>query len=205
MVKRRRGFNARIGEELARLRERPREGEAGTNELLESDWCALARTALTLSDGDEALEKLFVAAGLNPRNPSHWKFLVHVLARAFDLGKRGRPRRWGPEELCQLLNDFDRVHAKYAKESDIRICERLVNSHERYANVSAQTLRRKFQDALKRNPLIENVLKGRDESDWLRRRKKGGWRLKGSVSVRELMRFEILETIMTGWRKLGRK
>jgi hypothetical protein len=205
MAKHRKSVKARIGEELARLKERPREGEAGINELLKSDWCALARTALTLADGDEALEELFVAADLNPKNPSHWKFLVRVLAKALGSGKRGRPRRWSPEELCQLLNDFDRVRARYEKESDIRICERLVNSHERYANMSAQTLRRKFQDALNRNPLIENVLKGREESDWLRRRKKGGWRLKGSVSVRELIRFEILETIMTGWRKLGRK
>jgi hypothetical protein len=203
MTKNRKGVASRIAQETANLRERPREAEAGIDILLRSDWSAVAKAALTVGDNDEALKQLFADADLDVRNPVHWALLVRLLANLRLKSRRGAPLQWEPMELCQLLTDVDRVHHGSPGLSIERICQKLVKE-PRYKEVkSASTLRRLFYRALdpKTNPLVGRVLEGRNENDWLRSRRKAGWRMKGAVSVREIMLDEIIETLMTSWRK----
>jgi hypothetical protein len=202
MAKHRKGVVARIDEEIARL-ERPREAEVGIGVLLRTDWSAVARAALTIGDNDQALRQLFSAADLDVANPLHWASLVRSFANLRLRSRRGAPLQWGPMELCQLLTDVDRIRQESPRLSIERVCQKLVKE-SRYKEVkSASTLRRLFYRALdaKTNPLIGYVLEGRNEDDWLRSRRKDGWRLKGAVSVREIMLDEIIETLMTSWRK----
>ncbi len=205
----RKSIKARIDEEIAILKERPREGEAGIGRLPGDDWGAVSKTALALREDDESLEKLFAAADLDPNNPFHWAALARVLANIrFGSNKpAGRPHRWGPMEYCQLLNDLDRVKHQHPKWSIGQVCQSLVKDNERYKDLNARTLTRQFSDAVnpKKNSLLQSVLDGRDENDWLKRRRKRGWGMKASVSVRQLMLDEIITAIMSGWRKIERE
>ncbi len=200
------GTRARIDQQLAKLRDRPREAEAGIKDLLQSDPAAVYRTALTVDPDDLPMRQLFAAADLDPADPFHWKKLVTILA-ALRSQRPGAPLRWGPTELHQLMIDVDRIHSRYSRRSLDRICEELIAQGGRYKDFKPGTLRRKFYDSFdeQKNPLLRNVLDGRDEEDWLNRIKKSGRRVKGAVSIRDLMRSEVIETIMTAWRKLERK
>ena len=109
------GIKARIDERLATLSHRPRQVEAGLEALLQSDWAAVCRTALTIDDADARVKEIFAAADLDPSNPYRWKKLVSLLA---DLRSQrsGAPIRWRPEELCRLMIDVDRLQ----KTRDVR-------------------------------------------------------------------------------------
>jgi hypothetical protein len=208
MAKHRKSVNARIDEELARLRNRPREAEARIRALAESDWGAASKTALTLRDNDDYLKKAFEAADLDLRDPHHWAELARTLARLrFGSRKAGRRQRWTIDELCQLLKATYQVKKEHPKWSDLRISQKLVKDHERYAKLSAETLRRRLQDGLAQNKyeIMEKVFTSREGKDWLERRIKQGRGIKGIASVREIMLLEVIETILSGWRKLERK
>ena len=201
------GIKTRIDGELVKLRDRPREAEVGIEALPQSDREAICKTALNIDD-DTQLKEIFAAADFDPANPFHWKKLVQLLA-ALRSQRSGAPLQWGPEELRQLMIDVDRLHKKYPKRSVQRLCETLKEENARYANpnIKASTLRRKFYDGFdeQKNGLLKNLADGRNEKDWLRNRRKAGWRAKGSVPIRELMRLEIIETIMTAWHKVERQ
>jgi hypothetical protein len=208
MVKHRKSVKARIDEELAKLRQRSREAEADLKAISESDWGATSKTALTLRDNDDYLKKAFEAADLDPGNPYHWAELARIPARLrFGSRKAGRRQRWTIDELCQLLRGAYQIEKEHPKWSDRRICEKLVRDHERYAKLSAETLRRRLQDALAQNKyeILEEVFTSREEKEWLERRIKQGRGIKGIASVREIMLLEVIETILSGWHKLERK
>jgi hypothetical protein len=210
-MKTRKGVKARIDQELASLRQRPREAEAGYAPFLEGDWAAFAKTALTLGT-DKQLKELFAVGELDSNNPFHWRDLAKVLAKLrFGVPKSGRRRKWKAQDLCQLANDVASMANQYSKWSVLRMCEKLVRDNPRYAGQNPATLRRQFYEAIK-NPeaveLIRNIVNGRDDQDWhnwLRSRLKPGQRMKASASVREIVGHEILQMIMSGWRNVERK
>jgi hypothetical protein len=182
----------------APIRNRPRAEEIDSG----------AETALTLRDGDEHLRKTFEDANLDPRNPAHWAEVARAFANVlFGSRKPGRRRRWTNDELSQFLKTFYPIKDEHPKWSDLRVCEKLVKDHGRYAKLSAETLRRRLQDALGRdkNELKEKVFTDRDVKEWLDRRRRRGRGLKGIVAVREIMLHELVDGILSGWSKLERK
>jgi hypothetical protein len=201
----RRSFNARIDEKLAQLRER---GESGIATGPESDFRAYAKAALTIADDDEPLKKLFDATRLDPNNPAHWAALVGVLAKLrFGSRKKGRRQRWTTDELSQFVHEYYKLDQTHTKWSAGRICKKLVADNERYAKLSDQTLRRRFQDALNDDniALVKDSFSDDDVKEWLERRRRSGRGLKGLVSVREIMLGETIEMILSGLHKLERK
>jgi hypothetical protein len=70
MAKHQKSIKARIDEELAKLRQRPRETEADIKALSKSDWGAASKAALTLRDNDDYLKKAFEAADLDRHSTS---------------------------------------------------------------------------------------------------------------------------------------
>jgi hypothetical protein len=166
------GVKARIDHELAKLRATPRE-VAAIDDLLKTDPKAVYETALHVNKDDTQLKETFTDAGLDPTNPFHWRKLVQLLA-ALRSQKSGPPLLWGAQELCQLMIDVQRLREEYPKKSVEEICTKLIEENERYANldVTASTPRRKWYDGLdeKMNPLLKNLLDGRNEQDWLKSR-----------------------------------
>jgi hypothetical protein len=89
----------------------------------------------------------FRGAGLDSNDPDHWRFLlkeyietVHRRARA------GRARSWTDERLIKLASDFERIQHDHPDKSDSDICRFLVK-REDYSGLTANTLRRRLQDA----------------------------------------------------------
>ena len=63
-------------------------------------WAASVLTLAPNSEFDGPLADAFTAAGLDPKNPFHWRLLVSVFALAHFRKRRGRGR---PEEWSDTL------------------------------------------------------------------------------------------------------
>jgi hypothetical protein len=85
---------------------------------------------------DRAVITAFDKAGLDPKNPIHWNFLVYLFALAH-FGKRrgrGRPPEWKPERYTQLQRDFDRIRNEKPTIASIEVCRLLKKRHpDRYS------------------------------------------------------------------------
>src|SRR5262245_6146490 len=98
-----------------------------------------------------SLEAAFDSFGLDPTKPNHRDLLLALLAETYFESSRGRgqPKRWGEDELCQLLADFGTVKRKYPNEkSERELCGRLrkdVRFKERYRPFSTEPIRKKLQ------------------------------------------------------------
>jgi hypothetical protein len=126
-----RGIKGRIEQELAKMHVLPAADRA-MGGFTQTDFAAVCKTALRIDDSDADLKDLFRAAGLDYANPLHWRRLVTVLA-LLRSGRPGAPLQWGPEELCELLSDLDRLHSEAAaisrrKISVNELCRRLARS-----------------------------------------------------------------------------
>ena len=115
-----------------------------------------ANLALRPDTITEPIRKAFEQFGLNSANPFAWRLLLYVFADSH-FGPRitaaGAPRIWNDARWCELLSDFNQIKERKPKATESAICRFLKNDRtlgNRYANVSAETIRRNLQYA--RNP-----------------------------------------------------
>jgi hypothetical protein len=122
-----------------------------------------ANLALRPATITEPIREAFDRFDLDPANPFAWRLLLHVFADTH-FGPRitaaGAPKKWTDVTWCELLSDFDQVKARNPNASDTAICKFLKNDPafgNRYAKVSAATIRRNLQPA--RSPGYNETLK----------------------------------------------
>jgi hypothetical protein len=132
-----------------------------------ADWSdpetrsAAAHHALSINGQDSSLKKAFEAAGLDDRNPFHWRKLITYFADVHFGSNRkrsGRKTKWSDNKLCVLLHDFTQ-RKKYLssitdeKLTDRSICESMKHKTRfegRYSQYRTPTILRNLQRA--RNP-----------------------------------------------------
>jgi hypothetical protein len=106
-------------------------------------------SAPKIPDGPEwdIVRDAFKGARLDLNNPEHWPFLLKGYVETVHQRARSGPkRRWTDERLIKLASDFSRVQHDHPDKSDSDICRFLVKGED-YSELSAETLRRKLQDA----------------------------------------------------------
>jgi hypothetical protein len=106
-------------------------------------------SAPKIPDGPEwdIVRDAFRASNLNPSNPEHWPFLLKGYVETVHRRARGGPkRRWTDERYIKLGADFSKVQHRHPGKSDSDIC-RILAKQDDYSGLSANTLRRKLQDA----------------------------------------------------------
>jgi len=107
-------------------------GQFQTLASLPANIVAARREALSLSSknaNDESLRKAFAYAGLEPRNPRHWRILLDCFAEAHFGRRAGRPTKWSAINYDELLNQFDEQMARTPRLSVIAICKILKKAH----------------------------------------------------------------------------
>jgi hypothetical protein len=91
-----------------------------------SIWTAAAREAFDPADLERATKIAFSKFHLDPRNPHHWRLLLHFFADAhFGAPKRhpGAPRYWSDKQWCQLVADYYRTKARHPTKSKSGVCQ----------------------------------------------------------------------------------
>jgi hypothetical protein len=112
---------------------------------------------------DVPLLAAFAAAGLDQRNPEHWRELVSLFAKAhFEETPRGAPEKWGPLEYAWLLRDIVSVlqlkpKSKHFATSISKILRTQKPFKEKYAKHSQDHVRRLIREA--RSPSINKMLR----------------------------------------------
>lgn len=102
---------------------------------------------------DEQIGLAFNAAGLNHKNPWHWRILLGMFAVAHFGPKRRRGARklWAGDSYCQLLYDVEKVKAEHSWPSDRAACRVLAKRRVAYGEhgkqQTAETLRRAVREA----------------------------------------------------------
>jgi hypothetical protein len=112
--------------------------------------------------GFDPTNAAFDAFGLDPTTPNHRDFLLALLASVHFDGSRGpgQPRKWDEDKLCQLLADIATIKQKHPDKKENELCGKLKENapfKDRYRQYSAETIRRKLQDA--RNPEHNDALR----------------------------------------------
>jgi hypothetical protein len=149
--------------EDARLRNLPRVVDAlmgplseGINAVLLSNLddrlvhATLSKVALMLdeADPDDAeILRAFKAAGLNHRNPLHWRTLLECFAKAHFGKKKTKPVKWDNYELMVVLRDYLKVKKRNRpkKMSDVEVCKFLMKDKaykDTYSRYNLDALRR---------------------------------------------------------------
>ena len=100
---------------------------------------------------ERPLRTAFMKTGLDIHNDEDWKKLLVWLVYAIYSGKsHGRPPKWTPEKLRQLLDDVELVRGHDQKLTEGQCCELLSKgkgADGRYRGEKASTLRRVLQTA----------------------------------------------------------
>ena len=121
-------------------------------------FAADAALKLTGAEYNEPIRKAFDTFGLDPRNPFHWRKLLWYLAQAF-FGKPdlGRPKTWGSDRWCRLLQHFHKVSTSNPHLTEQTVCQLVKNRFdEEYRGVKTRTILRNLQYA--RDPQQNLVL-----------------------------------------------
>lgn len=87
---------------------------------------------------ESALNRAFSTARLDRNNPDDWRSLAVVLAVAVYAGTGNRDSRetiWDNDTFLTLANDYERVAAKFPKQTQIENCELLLKEQP-YANMA---------------------------------------------------------------------
>ena len=147
--------------EDARLRNSPRVVDAlmgplseGINRVLLSNLddrrvhASLSRAALILDEADPddaVILDAFKAAGLDHRNPLHWRTLLGCFAEAHFGKKTTKPVKWNAFELMVLLRDYLNAKHNRPKMSDLEICKLLMRDRaykDKYGKYNLDALRK---------------------------------------------------------------
>jgi hypothetical protein len=97
----------------------------------------------------QSVNKAFAQAGLDPKNPIHWKILVYLFAFAH-FGQwpgRGRQREWTGQRYAQLKSDFQKVRDEKPTISSIEVCRILKKRHGDRYGCSAERLDKEVKKA----------------------------------------------------------
>ena len=136
----------------------PEEGQ-GVSLAMIGDWDYWQ--LLTAKRG-ASLAAAFNAFGLDPTKPNDRDFLLALLASVHFDGSRGRgqPSKWDEDKLCQLHADIETIKQKHPDKKENELRRKLKENapfKDRYRQYSAETIRRKLQDA--RNPEHNDALR----------------------------------------------
>ena len=158
-------FDSGVGAKVsARLKEVEKEIGPDASVVL-PDFADPTMAILTLdpsSTFDQAAITAFNKAGLDPKDPIHWRLLVILFSWAH-FGKwrfRGRPPEWITRHE-QLLHDFYTIKNEKGEIKDIAVCRILRKRYsDRYAQ-SAERLAKEVKRAQdpKFNPTLAHLLK----------------------------------------------
>jgi hypothetical protein len=140
----------------------------------------LWRGILSLNEKDKRdIEMLqaFETAGLDHRNPFHWRKLLECFAEAHFGKKKTKPIQWDAYQLCVLLKDYFDVTRNRPGLSDLEACKLLKRDRsckDKYGDYNIDALRKlvrrakspKYNMLLRhpemRNPLLQQI---RDECE----------------------------------------
>jgi hypothetical protein len=114
-----------------------------------SSWVALR---LNIADeNDTAMLAAFAAAGLNHRNPLHWRVLLSAFSEVHFGKKRTKPIKWDPSAYWSVFIDCVNVvkEGKARNRSEIpAVLAKDKRYKEKYGNYSSHALRRLVRHAL---------------------------------------------------------
>ena len=111
---------------------------------------------------DKPLVMAFAAAGLNHKNPFHWKLLLREFAIAHFLPRRGggAPTKWTANRYCRLLAQVHQLKLNNAHLTDKGACTILCKwpeyQQKSEKRLSVERLRKALREA--RNPVINDIL-----------------------------------------------
>ncbi len=159
-------FSSGLGAEVsARVKEVEKEIGLDAN-IVPADWVDPTMVALTLNPSsvfDQAAITAFNKAGLDSKDPIHWRLLMILFSWAH-FGKwpgPGRPPKWTGKRYSQLLHDFSTIRNEKSTIPDIEVCRILKKRHrEKYDKSSADRLAKEVKRAQnpKFNPLLTQFL-----------------------------------------------
>lgn len=172
---------------------------AGTNVHklfdLDSDTmrAAISRTALRLNINDKkdaALFTAFEAAGLDHRNPLHWRHLLSMFAEAHFGKAKTKPQKWDSVALLQVLQDYNKVKSENpgANVSELR---KLLCTDKRFKDKYKHYNKDAFRKVLRqaRSPKTNILLRHPEMKDPLLQVIRDDWEQKGVAWTPELERF----------------
>jgi hypothetical protein len=148
------GFGVELASALKRIEERI--GRDAIEEKLDAGVIGMDPTIVPFNldpskIADRAVVTAFDKAGLDPKNPMHWNFLVYLFAFAHFgkwEGRRGRPLEWKGERYDQLQRDFDRIRKEKPTIASIEVCRLLKKRHpDKYSEPSPERLAKEIKKA----------------------------------------------------------
>jgi hypothetical protein len=91
----------------------------------------LWNTVLNLNEKDQKnieILRAFETAGLDHRNPFHWRKLLECFAKAHFGKKKTKPKKWDAFEFCVLLKDYLDVTRNHPELKASEACKLLINT-----------------------------------------------------------------------------
>jgi len=117
----------------------------------------LRKMALQVSDAetDKPIKTAFRKAGLDEKNPLHWRILIWMFARAHfgPTPKLGARRVWTADKYCDLLSDFAQVKSRNRQLGVSGVCRQLLKKRlygRGKKPLTVERLRKAYAEA--RNP-----------------------------------------------------
>ena len=161
---------------------------------------------------DKPLAAAFAAAGLDHKNPLHWKTLLREFAIAHFLPRRGggAPIKWSGGRYCRLLAQVCELKLKNPTLNDRRACEFLRNRPEYRQKsgkpLSVDRLRKALREA--RNPDFNDILSGSLEQNLTnarvrRQQENRSWTSEIEAELRKKFIAELTDWIANNWLKRG--
>jgi hypothetical protein len=140
----------------------------------------LWNTVLNLNEKDQKnieILRAFETAGLDHRNPFHWRKLLECFAKAHFGKKKTKPKKWDAFEFCVLLKDYLDVTRNHPELKASEACKLLMKDkayRDKYGHYNFHALRKLLRQASSpkhnmylrhpemRNPILQEI---RDECE----------------------------------------
>jgi hypothetical protein len=172
----------------------------------------IADYVLTLnpsSELDKPLAAAFAAAGLDHKNPLHWKRLIREFAIAHFVPRRGggAPTKWTADRYCRLLGQVHHLKLKNPRLKDKPACAILCKLPEyrqkSEKRLSVERLRRALREA--RNPKFNDFLSGSLEQSLInaraqREQESRLWSPEIEAELRKNLVAKLIDQIATNWK-----
>lgn len=148
-------------------------------------YLAISRSALHLNEGNEKDTRLlaaFKAAGLDHRNPRHWRELLSMFAEVHFGRTKTKPQKWNPVALSEVFRDYLVVKAENPAAKGAQLREFLRKDKrfkEKYAKYNIDAFRKLLRQAL--NPKVNVLLQHSDMRDPLLQLIRNDYEQKGTA------------------------
>jgi hypothetical protein len=141
-------------------------------------YCGVSLTALTLDEAnprDIQILRAFKVAGLDHRNPLHWRELLEVFAEAHFGKKKTKPVKWDSRKFYSLSKDYLNVKRDHPEILDFEVCKLLMRDKvykDKYGAYNLHALRKLVRHARSakhnlylrhpemRDPLLQEIRDG---------------------------------------------